>query len=264
MSIRIMKHMWDYRLPDSIPTRQKSTAKLVLLKLGDNANDEGYCWPCIDRIAHECDMSYRSVSRVLSELESAMIIKRVPRYENGERISNGYWINVSKIQVESTPYEKVSKIKSSNPFDTPDRLDVRQHETVSPSDSDSKSYKPSVNHHKTTNTETDIFPKKNAYFINELSNDDYPNCHEALRVIGDLRKSGFVAYDGKLTIEEWSDCELAMSSAYEFDHVGYFPWWLSKHGDSFHKKPSLPNMLCDVNGITFEQFYDSTYLQECD
>ena len=35
--------------------------KLVLLKLADNANDQGECWPSYQCIADQCEMSKRSV-----------------------------------------------------------------------------------------------------------------------------------------------------------------------------------------------------------
>ncbi|PKG80050.1 hypothetical protein CXF80_18055 [Shewanella sp. Actino-trap-3] len=35
--------------------------KLVLLKLADNANDQGECWPSYNYIAEQCEMSRRSV-----------------------------------------------------------------------------------------------------------------------------------------------------------------------------------------------------------
>lgn len=254
--------MWDYRLPDSIPNRQKSTAKLVLLKLGDNANDEGYCWPSIDRIAHECDMSYRSVTRVLSLLESEQILKRVARSNDGKKTSNGYWINIKKLESEADPYKQPANKETDNPFldRSPSPIDGSSR----PIEQDSMTYKPSVNHQRTINTDTDISLKRNAYFINELLPEDFPNCIEAMRIICQARKSGFAVYDGSLRIDEWSDCEDAMSSCDGFYHVGYFDWWIRKYGNTFTKKPSLTNMVCDMNGIPFDQFYDSTYLQECE
>lgn len=35
--------------------------KLILLKLADNANDQGECWPSYQHIADQCEMSKRSV-----------------------------------------------------------------------------------------------------------------------------------------------------------------------------------------------------------
>ncbi|MFS1524472.1 helix-turn-helix domain-containing protein, partial [Microbulbifer sp. 2304DJ12-6] len=34
--------------------------KLVLLKLADNANDQGECWPSYQHVADQCEISRRS------------------------------------------------------------------------------------------------------------------------------------------------------------------------------------------------------------
>ena len=74
---------------------------------------------------------------------------------------------------------------------------------------------------------------------------------------------GNTAYLGKLTLREWEYCESAMRSVDCFD-VEYFTWWMETRSQSMNKKPSLPNMLCDMNETTFEQFYNSTFMQEAD
>ena len=35
--------------------------KLVLIKLADNANDQGECWPSYQNIAEQCEITRRSV-----------------------------------------------------------------------------------------------------------------------------------------------------------------------------------------------------------
>lgn len=42
--------------------------KLVLLKLADNANDQGECWPSYQYIADQCEMSKRSVMIHIAKL----------------------------------------------------------------------------------------------------------------------------------------------------------------------------------------------------
>jgi DNA-binding transcriptional regulator YhcF (GntR family) len=51
-------------------------AKLVLLKLADNASDEGKAWPHIDTIAAETGLARSSVFRALDELEKAGLVER--------------------------------------------------------------------------------------------------------------------------------------------------------------------------------------------
>ncbi len=52
-----------------------STRKLVLVKLADNANDDGICWPSYQYIADQCETSKRSVINHISELESNGFLK---------------------------------------------------------------------------------------------------------------------------------------------------------------------------------------------
>lgn len=50
--------------------------KLVLIKLADNANDKGECWPSYQHIADQCEISKRSVMRHIDDLcESGMLRK---------------------------------------------------------------------------------------------------------------------------------------------------------------------------------------------
>ena len=51
-------------------------AKLVLLKLADNASDEGKAWPHIDTIAAETGLARSSVFRALDELEKSGLVER--------------------------------------------------------------------------------------------------------------------------------------------------------------------------------------------
>ncbi|GGE75807.1 DNA-binding protein [Streptosporangium jomthongense] len=51
--------------------------KLVLLKLADNANDQGECWPSYQYIADQCEISRRSAMDHIEELcKSGLIQKR--------------------------------------------------------------------------------------------------------------------------------------------------------------------------------------------
>ena len=81
MSIKLMKAVWD---------RQdlSSTQKLVLLSLADWANDEGLCWPSIDRLAIKTSMAGRSVQRIIRDLESMGFVRRDEVLGKGNR----YWV----------------------------------------------------------------------------------------------------------------------------------------------------------------------------
>lgn len=53
--------------------------KLVLLKLADNSSDQGECWPSIQYIADQCEISKRSVINHIDELCNAGMLKKVSR-----------------------------------------------------------------------------------------------------------------------------------------------------------------------------------------
>ena len=66
-------------------------AKLVLIKLADQANDRGECFPSHRTLADECEMSPRSVQRKIELLSKAGLVSVEPRSrENGSSTSNLY------------------------------------------------------------------------------------------------------------------------------------------------------------------------------
>lgn len=70
--------------------------KLVLLKLCDNANDEGVCWPSIQGIAHVCEISERSVRNHIAALEQDGFLRVIHRSQNGKSITNRYFISLQR------------------------------------------------------------------------------------------------------------------------------------------------------------------------
>jgi len=71
MSMRMMAIVMGMRVGS--PLR-----KLVLLKLADNANDSGLCWPSYQHIADQCEIGRRTVIRHIKALETSglLIIKK--------------------------------------------------------------------------------------------------------------------------------------------------------------------------------------------
>lgn len=53
--------------------------KLVLLKLADNANDKGECWPSYQHIADQCEISKRSAMNYINALIKDGLIEKVVR-----------------------------------------------------------------------------------------------------------------------------------------------------------------------------------------
>ena len=62
MSLKQMTKVWEW-------SDSEGTSLLVMLALADHADDDGYCFPGIARIARKCRVSERSVQRHLRDLE---------------------------------------------------------------------------------------------------------------------------------------------------------------------------------------------------
>ncbi|HIF0469128.1 TPA: helix-turn-helix domain-containing protein [Klebsiella pneumoniae] len=74
-----------------------SLRKLVLIKLADNANDKGECWPSYQHIADQCECSKSAVRNHIDALEHMGLIKRENRVgvNNGKgNTSNVYYLNL--------------------------------------------------------------------------------------------------------------------------------------------------------------------------
>lgn len=73
--------------------------KIVLLKLADNANDKGECWPSYEHIAKHCEVSKRSVMRHINELIRQNLLKKVTRKNtHGGNSSNLYLLTLEEPQ----------------------------------------------------------------------------------------------------------------------------------------------------------------------
>lgn len=64
--------------------------KLVLLKLADNANDDGICWPSAARIAHDTELSRDTVKRHIKGLECDSTISVRRRVKDGVNLPSVY------------------------------------------------------------------------------------------------------------------------------------------------------------------------------
>ena len=74
---------------DNLPHR----AKTVYMYLRDRANEKETCWPGINRIASDLDMSRSTVKRALGDLIQNGYIEKELRYRgNGSNSSNLYTI----------------------------------------------------------------------------------------------------------------------------------------------------------------------------
>ena len=94
MSIRYLTYAFDARVNN--PLR-----KLVLLKLCDNANDSGECWPSFQHIADQCEISRRSAINHIQALIDCGILVSEARFKSGEQTTNMYKINKDALLVGS-------------------------------------------------------------------------------------------------------------------------------------------------------------------
>lgn len=90
MSVRIMSMVWDD------PSFRGNT-KLIMLCLADFANDEGCCWPSLNRIAQKCGISLSTLKAQLNTLCNDGYIRKETRKKttsSGEitNDTNLYWI----------------------------------------------------------------------------------------------------------------------------------------------------------------------------
>lgn len=76
---------WAWKLP--LPT----ATKLVLLAIADHANEDGFCWPGVVRIATKCNLSERSVQRHIRVLVARGFLQVEERHRpDGSQSSNLY------------------------------------------------------------------------------------------------------------------------------------------------------------------------------
>ncbi|WP_306685470.1 helix-turn-helix domain-containing protein [Klebsiella pneumoniae] len=81
-----------------------SLRKLVLIKLADNANDKGECWPSYQHIADQCECSKSAVRNHIDALEDMGLLKRENRVgvNNGKgNASNVYYLNLDATPMPS-------------------------------------------------------------------------------------------------------------------------------------------------------------------
>ena len=69
--------------------------KLILMKLADNANDNGDCWPSLETISRICEVSLRTSKSHIKKLEEMGLISIKKRPLKSGGYSNFYTVNIS-------------------------------------------------------------------------------------------------------------------------------------------------------------------------
>lgn len=250
MSIKIMSSVWASNLPSSISVRKRSSVKLVLLKLADNANDFGKCWPSIPRIAHETEMCEKSVERSLKELRDSDLIHVQTKRVNGVK-HNTYYINIPLIESLRSDFETKPDNVNDNPF-------LNSLQTISPKPTDNwsenkdyMSVKPSLTINESSILQA--FYDKKGVSITELDKEEFQHCHYITYL---MSKSEYQFYLGKLSMTEWEDAESKMS-AVDIEHEQFISHWIANNSKTMRKKASLTDLLSTRNGVEFEEYYQA-------
>lgn len=206
MSIRIMNAVWHSQLPESVSKNKRSTVKIVLLKLADNANDNGKCWPSMARIAHETELSERSVVRAIDCLKKENIIIARTHRKDGVK-HNTYFINIPLIDEMKCEFEAKSTLDNDNPFMTPTDSLSNPTDNLSKKD-DQMAVKPPLTIKEPSQ---DNLTRGEEY----LSEDELPEnlhlCREGMEVMGKLDSMYPNIYLGKQKLSQWKECESALN-----------------------------------------------------
>ena len=76
--------------------------KLVLIKLADNANDQGECWPSHQHVADQCEISKTSVRNHIKKLKEMGLLKVEHREGPKGNTSNLYHLSLQGIASNGT------------------------------------------------------------------------------------------------------------------------------------------------------------------
>ncbi|MCF7504154.1 helix-turn-helix domain-containing protein [Vibrio sp. L3-7] len=103
-------------------------SKLVLLKLADNADARGVCFPSLNYLAQYCEVSVRTVKRHVNELEKQGFVKRIKRFDDsGRQRSNIYQLrlpNDSHIQQTDLDQAAIALDQEDRDLDLNDQTDL--------------------------------------------------------------------------------------------------------------------------------------------
>jgi hypothetical protein len=90
MSNRITVWAWDAE-------GLSPTQKLVLVKLADNANDDGYCWPSLPYLMKHTCLSNSAVRTAIRQLEEAGLVTRIGQADERGTRPNHYQLHASGV-----------------------------------------------------------------------------------------------------------------------------------------------------------------------
>lgn len=94
MSIKATNWVWGLAVPP--------TPKLILMALADEADDDGFCWPSIKRIAKKACVSERTVRRAIADYGDSELLQVSTRVRaDGGQSSNAYRLSLANAALQS-------------------------------------------------------------------------------------------------------------------------------------------------------------------
>ncbi|MEZ9116539.1 helix-turn-helix domain-containing protein [Vibrio cyclitrophicus] len=98
-------------------------SKLVLLKLADNADARGVCFPSLNYLAQYCEVSVRTVKRHVNELERQGFVKRIKRFDDsGRQRSNLYQLRLpSGNHIQQADLDQAARVLDQEDSDKTDQ-----------------------------------------------------------------------------------------------------------------------------------------------
>lgn len=91
--------------------------KLVLIKLADNANDKGECWPSYQHIADQCEIGKSTVKKHIKQLEIMGLLRIENRKGPKGNSSNLYHLRVQGGSLDNTGCGSPDSTRISNSFE---------------------------------------------------------------------------------------------------------------------------------------------------
>lgn len=98
MSIKIMSEVWEL-------TELSQPQTLVALALADHADEDGYCYPAIEKIAAKARLKRRRTQQIIADLEHLELL-RIERGA-GRRQTSRYWFTLDRYKgAKIAPFPK--------------------------------------------------------------------------------------------------------------------------------------------------------------
>ena len=107
MSVKYIQKVWD-------TSPYKAEKLLVLLALADWSNDDGYCWPSIDKIARKARITERGAFKIMAEFKEDKTILLIEQ-GGGRSKNNIYRLNPENWSAQEINPESETLNENANP-----------------------------------------------------------------------------------------------------------------------------------------------------